>query len=165
MNSYLERLRQELEKATAGTGDLGQVPEGKWSPAQILEHLLLTYKNTDRALEKCLEQGAPLATRARLKDRFAALLVVNLGYIPSGRKAPERALPRGMAPEEVRREILPALGKMATHLDDCERLFGGRTKILDHPFLGPLTADQWRKFHWIHGRHHVRQVRERLGRA
>ncbi|MGZ4836286.1 MAG: DUF1569 domain-containing protein [Terriglobales bacterium] len=35
---------------------------------------------------------------------------------------------------------------------------------MDHPFLGPLTADEWRKFHWVHGRHHTRQIRERIGK-
>jgi hypothetical protein len=30
--------------------------------------------------------------------------------------------------------------------------------VLDHLILGPLTAAQWRKFHWIHGRHHVKQI-------
>jgi hypothetical protein len=24
--------------------------------------------------------------------------------------------------------------------------------------LGPLTGAQWRKFHLVHGRHHVKQV-------
>jgi len=24
--------------------------------------------------------------------------------------------------------------------------------------LGALTGEQWRKFHWLHGRHHVRQI-------
>jgi hypothetical protein len=33
---------------------------------------------------------------------------------------------------------------------------------MDHPFLGPLTASQWRKFHLVHGRHHARQIRERM---
>jgi hypothetical protein len=33
---------------------------------------------------------------------------------------------------------------------------------LDHPFIGPLTADQWRKFHWVHGRHHIRQMQDRM---
>jgi hypothetical protein len=28
-----------------------------------------------------------------------------------------------------------------------------------------LTADQWRRFHWIHGRHHARQIRERVGKV
>jgi hypothetical protein len=167
MNSYLERLQQELEDATgsASATDLVQAPTGKWSPAQILEHLLLTYKNTNRGLDKCREQDTPLARRVTLKDRAATLLVVNLGYVPRGRKAPERAMPRGMASDEVRQAIVPELQKMAAAFDECERKFGVRAKLLDHPFLGPLTADQWRKFHWVHGRHHARQIRERMGKS
>jgi hypothetical protein len=167
MNSCLERLRHELEDAvgSAGVGDLAKAPAEKWSAAQILEHLFLTYKHTTRGLEKCLEQGAPSATRATMKDRFATLLVVNLGYLPGGRKAPERSVPRGMPPEQVRQAIASELQKMGATLDDCERRFGARTKILDHPFLGPLTGDEWRKFHWIHGRHHARQIRERIGKS
>jgi len=167
MNSYLERLRRELEDVTGGAtvGGLAQAPAGKWSAAQILEHLFLTYQNTNRGLAKCLAQGAPLVTRATLTHRFATLLVVDLGYMPGGRKAPERVTPRGMSPEEVQQAIAPELQKMDLGLDDCERRFGARTKIMDHLFLGPLTADEWRKFHWVHGRHHARQIRERMGKS
>jgi len=167
MDSYLERLRQELEDATGGASASGMThaPAGKWNAAQILEHLFLTYKHTNGGLAKCLERGAPLATRATPKQRMATLMVVNLGYVPGGRKAPERATPRGMSPEEVQQAIAPELQRMASGLEDCERRFGARTKIMDHPFLGPLTAKQWRKFHLVHGRHHARQIRERMGKA
>lgn len=168
MNSYLERLRQELEKAMrdAGAGDLSRAPAGKWSAAQILEHLFLTYKNTNRGIVKCLEQGAPLAaTHATVNHRLGTFLVVKLGYLPSGREAPERAKPQGMSPEAVRQAILAELAKMSLGLEDCERRFGGGTKIMDHPFLGPLTSDEWRKFHWVHGKHHARQIRERMGKG
>jgi len=166
MDFSLERLRQELEDAIAGASPsaLAQAPAGKWNAAQILEHLFLTYKNTNRGMAKCLEQSAPLATRATLKHRVAALLVVKLGYLPEGRKAPERATPRGMLTEEVLCAIAPELRKMDLDLNECERRFGARTKIMDHPFLGPLTAEEWRRFHWVHGRHHARQIRERMGK-
>jgi hypothetical protein len=166
MNFSLERLRQELEDATAGASPsaLAQAPAGKWNAAQILEHLFLTYKNTNRGMAKCLEQSALLATRARLKHRVATLLVVKLGYLPEGRQAPERATPRGMPTEEVLRAIAPELQKMDLDLNECERRFGARTKIMDHPFLGPLTAEEWRRFHWVHGRHHARQIRDRMGK-
>jgi hypothetical protein len=164
MISYLERLRQELEDAIDGAsaGELALAPSGKWTAAEILEHLLLTYRHTNRALVKCLEQGAPLAGRATLKDRFATLLVVNLGYMPGGRKSPARALPQGMSPENTQRALVPELRSMALMLEDCERRFGAGTKIVDHPFIGPLTAEEWRKFHWVHGHHHARQIRQRL---
>lgn len=166
MDSYLERLRQELEDATGGAGvsALAHGPAGKWNSAQIMEHLFLTYKTTNRGTAKCLEQGSPLGTRAKMKDRFAKLVVVSLGYMPPRRKGPERVMPRGMALEEVRQAILPELQRMWSGLDDCERRFGAAAKIMDHPFLGPLTAGEWRKFHWVHGRHHARQIRERIGK-
>lgn len=167
MDSPLERLRRELEDAIGGASPsaLAQAPAGKWNAAQILEHLFLTYKNSNRGMAKCLEQGAPLATRATVRQRVAALLVVKLGYLPEGRQAPERVLPRGMPLEEVQSAIVSELQKMGAGLDDCERRFGARTKIMDHPFLGPLTAGEWRKFHWVHGRHHARQIRRRMGRS
>ena len=143
---------------------MAQALSGKWSANQILEHLFLTYKHTGRGLARCLEQGAPLVTRATLKDRVATLLVVKFGYLPNGRKAPDRATPRGMLPEEVRQGIWMQLQQMGSALDECERQFGQRAKIMSHPFLGPLTAEEWRKFHWVHGRHHARQIRERMGR-
>ena len=163
MDSYLERLRQELEEAIgdASASVIANAPPGKWSAAQIAEHLFLTYKQTNRGIAKCLEQGAPMATRGTLKDWAATLLVVKFGYLPGGRTAPERATPRGMLQEEVRQGVGAELQKMSSGLDDCERRFGYRTKIMNHPFLGPLTAEEWRRFHWVHGRHHARQIRER----
>jgi hypothetical protein len=167
MDSYLERLRKELENAiTGGSVDgLTQAPAGKWNAGQILEHLYLTYKLSNRGMEKVLAKDAPLATRATLKQRIAVLWVLNLENIPGRRDAPERLMPQGMPPEAARQAMGTELQKMVSVLDECERRFGAGTKILDHLFLGPLTVDQWRKFHWIHGRHHARQIRERMGKS
>jgi Protein of unknown function (DUF1569) len=163
MASDLDRLQRELKDAIDGLADNSQAPApaGKWTAAQILEHLFLTYTNTNRGLQKCLDKGAPLATSATLKQRVGTLLVVNLGYMPEGRKAPERAVPRGMPAEELRSKIFAEIQRMESGLDECERHFGASTELMDHPFLGPLTAGQWRKFHWVHGRHHAKQIRGR----
>ncbi|MGC1478828.1 MAG: hypothetical protein WA804_23480, partial [Terriglobales bacterium] len=138
MNSHLERLRQELEDAMGGgsASGLRQAPAGKWNAAQILEHLFLTYTATIQGTEKCLEQGAPRATRATLKDRVATLMVVKLGYFPARRKGPERVMPRGMPPEEVRQAIVPELQRMALGLDACERRFGTADENHGPPFPG-----------------------------
>ena len=163
MNVHLLQLRQELASAmeAAQHRDGVHVPAGKWTCAEILEHLFLTYKNTSRGLEKCLEKGIPLATSSTLKQRVATVAVVSFGYLPEGRKSPERAVPMGMSAEEVRATILTEIDRMESGFANCERRFGAKTKILDHPVLGPLNALQWSKFHLVHGRHHVRQMRER----
>jgi hypothetical protein len=163
MDSYLVRLRKELEDVLAdATGrSLTQAPPGKWNSGQILEHLFLSYKGTNRGLARCLEKGAPLATQATLRHRLQTLVVVTVGYMPDGVKAPQVAVPCGVPSEEVRSTIIDEIRTMESGLDECERRFGPWTKIMDHPILGPLTADQWRKLHWVHGRHHAKQIRER----
>lgn len=160
---YLQRLQQELKSATQGCapGTLAQGPAGKWNCGEILEHLYLTYHGTNKGISKCLSRGAPLATRSTAKQKLQTFVVLTLGYLPSGTEAPERARPSGKL-EAVLDIIFPEIERMDTGLAECERRFGAKTKIFDHPIFGPLSAAQWRKFHWIHGRHHARQIRERI---
>jgi hypothetical protein len=160
LDLYLQRLHGAIADATRGISSeqLTCHPEGKWCAAEVLEHLYLTYRGTVKGCERCLQQGKPLARTPTLRDWLRTTVVVSLGYMPKGRKAPERSTPRGMAAQEV----VKAIGDEITAMDDaitrCEARFGKGTRILDHAVLGPLTPRQWRKFHWVHGRHHVKQI-------
>jgi hypothetical protein len=164
MTSYLSDLERELDAAIAGAtaGALEKAPAVKWSTRLILEHLYLSYVGTNRALAKCLNAGKPLGTVPTIKQRLGTFVVTGLGYFPEGVKSPAVAVPRGVSPEEVGQNIFMEIQKMAVGFDECEQRFGGKTKILDHPILGPLNAKQWRKLHLLHGRHHIRQIRERV---
>jgi hypothetical protein len=167
MDSYFARLQQELEDAIAGASpaDLGRGPVGKWNPGQILEHLYRTYRGTNYGISKCIEKDAPLVSPATLKHRVGTFLICNLGYMPGGFKAPERARPQGMPVEKVLQSIFPELRVLESGLATLDSKFGTKQKVLNHPVIGPLTTEQWRKFHLAHGRHHARQIRERLVRA
>ena len=73
------------------------------------------------------------------------------------------ARPRGVPIEKVLAEIGAKIAEMDEIITRCEEKLGARSKLLDHPILGPLTAAQWRKFHLVHGRHHIKQIRLRRG--
>jgi hypothetical protein len=30
--------------------------------------------------------------------------------------------------------------------------------IMDHPVLGPMSPAQWARFHYIHAKHHMKQI-------
>jgi len=160
MDSYLERLQQAIASAAGGMTieELTRHREGKWSAAEILEHLYLTYAGTVKGFERCLQAGKPLGGVCTIRQRVAITLVTGLGYFPRGRKAPERSVPKGMPAEKVVAEIGPQIAAMGKLIAECEARDGSRTTVLDHPILGPLTARQWRKFHWLHGQHHVKQI-------
>jgi DinB family protein len=163
MDSYLERLHQAITCATRDLSneELTRRLERKWSVAEVLEHLYLTYTGTQKAFERCLKAGKPLAGVPTFKQRVAATAVTELGYFPKGRKSPDQVLPKGMSVEKVVADIGPQIAAMDKVIAQCEERYGSRIKVLDHPILGPLTARQWRKFHLAHGRHHVKQILER----
>jgi len=160
MDVYLRRLQDAIASATRdmSVAQLTQHAEGKWSAAEVLEHLYLTYSGTEKGFRRCLESAQPLATSLTMKQRLSKAVVLGAGYMPDGRQAPKAATPRGMPAEEVVAKIPGQIAAMDEAIARCEDLYGARRLLLDHPFLGPLTAPQWRKFHWVHGRHHVKQI-------
>ena len=83
--------------------------------------------------------------------------MVKLGYFPSGRRAPEWTRPRGLDPAEAVETIRTALIEMDSKIAEVEAKLG-KGIIAVHPVIGPLTARQWRKFHWEHTRHHMKQI-------
>ena len=160
MDSYLQWLLDAIDSATRGmdAAALTRHPEGKWSAAQVLEHLYLTYAGSVKGFERCLQEGRPMARIPTLRERVAVFAVTGMGYFPEGRKAPERTVPRGMAEEGLVAAMRAQIATMDKLITECETRFGRSTLILDHPALGPLTAREWRKFHLAHARHHMKQI-------
>jgi uncharacterized protein DUF1569 len=164
MDFYLQRLQDAISSVTEGMSPemLVRCPRpGKWSAAEVLEHLYLTYTSTIKGFEKCLAAGKPLARVPNLMDRTKTTVVVKLSYMPGGRRAPQYAMPRGLPSETVLAEVAEKIIAMDAIITVAENKFGKSCPVLDHPIIGPLQAWEWRKFHWVHGRHHIKQL-ERL---
>jgi hypothetical protein len=159
VTSKLRDLRDELTKAIDGMSpeDLSRHPEGKWSSAEILDHLNQTYRGTIKNCERCLAAGKSGSVDRKSK-RWQRRVVIWLGYMPSGRKSPVGALPRGTPVPQLTTEILENIQRMESVIEKCDREYGRGKEIAEHPVLGPLTAREWQKFHWLHGRHHARQI-------
>lgn len=160
MDPHLSQLQLEITSAVAGLTEqeLSAHSPGKWCAAEILEHLYLTYTGTTKGFQRLVETGRPRVTPPTWKQRAGALLVLGFAYLPPGREAPAMARPKGLPAETVQSGIGTKIAEMDEILSACESRFGAHTKVLDHLILGPLTINQWRKFHLIHGRHHLKQI-------
>ena len=160
MDRRLKSLQEEIRSAIVGLSpeDLSWHPPGKWCAGEVLEHLYLTYTGTTKGFSRVLEAQKVKVTPPMLTQRVGKLLVVGLSYMPPGREAPPMARPHGLPTEKVLAEIALKIGEMDEVITRCEEQLG-RGELLDHPILGPLTGAQWRKFHLVHGLHHVAQIR------
>ena len=161
MDPHLATLQSAIRSAIDGlTADqLAWHPPQKWCTAEILEHLYLTYTGTTKGFGRVLASDRPQSANPTWKNRAQSLIVLGFGYLSSGRKAPTHAQPRGLSPQQVAAEIVSKIAEMDETIARCQQKFGPRVKVLDHPFLGPFTTNQWRKFHLVHGLHHVKQIR------
>ena len=160
MHHKLAELQKVLSDAIQGMSkeELARHPAEKWSAAEILEHLNLSYVGTIKNLERCLTAGQSRASSDRGKMRWPRLLITRVGYFPGGRKSPEFVRPRGTPVEQVTSEIMQNISRMDEVISQCESRFPSGKAIADHPILGPLTATEWRGFHITHGKHHARQI-------
>jgi hypothetical protein len=160
MHPTLQQVHDLLTSATAGMTpeDWHRHPEGKWSAAQVMEHLTLTYTGTSYALRKCLAAGQPSATRPSLRQRLITFWVVGRGHFPRGIEAPAHVRPKGGPEGKSVSEALEQLAAMDAVISECEQRFGPKTKVLNHPILGPFTTPEWRRFHRLHAQHHVPQI-------
>lgn len=167
MDPHLKRLWDELNATIQGLSakEASCRPPEKWCVAEIVEHLYLTYTGTTKGLSRILDSGKPQQNAPTLPHRLRAFVVTGVGYFPKGVKSPPVATPRGLPPEKAIGEIASKIVEMDEIMSRCAAKFGAHTKILDHPVLGPFSVSQWRKFHLVHGRHHLKQIRQLRGHA
>lgn len=123
----------------------------------MLEHLYLTYTGTIKGFER-VAAGQHTPSKLTWKHRLRRFVLLTLSHMPAGREAPANTRPKGLALEKIVGELGMKIAEMDETIARCEKMFGSG-HLLDHSILGPLTAAQWRKFHFVHGLHHVKQIR------
>jgi uncharacterized protein DUF1569 len=142
--------------------DWYRAPAGKWCPAQIVEHLALGLDTSSRVFDE-RRAKPPMTRRPRtLFQRLAYVALVQVGWWPPGRKAPEMTRP---AERPDRAAVERKVREAVDRFQRLEReLLPARAGDLfvKHPVLGDLTIPEWMRFHVKHARHHAKQIVERL---
>jgi hypothetical protein len=163
MDAWLNRLRKEIEETTImlRDSDWSRAPKERWNSAQIMEHLGRSYGTTAKLLELSMGAGIPQVRPANVAELLKKLLVVKLGVFPPGAKSPAMVTPKGDPGPVALERAFTNLERMDAAIAAAEERWGSGKPIAMHPILGPLNPREWRKFHYIHGHHHLLQIRKR----
>ena len=136
-------------------------PPGKWTVAQIVEHLAVSVDLVAQLFE---ERGElpPRQRQSRPHETVLRHLVLISGRIPRGLKTVRAAVPS----EDPEPEMAAAQFRMGVelmkHLADTWPAEVRESVFLRHPYLGELNLPEWVRFHYVHSRHHMQEIRERL---
>lgn len=166
MHGILLKLQRELFDGVSDlTAEQTQMRRGagKWTIQQIFEHLLLSYAATSAVVGTRVEKGAGTKARPTPMQRVAQFAITTVGVFPQGRRAPATVMPadvpvRCLCAREMHACAAEALTEMDAALQRAEELFGGKRRVISHLVLGPMSVGQWRRFHLVHGEHHLRQI-------
>lgn len=144
-------------------GDWQRAPAGKWTPAQIVEHLAIGIDGSAQKFEERRDRPPMTRRPRRLIERIASVSILDLGWYPQGFKAPEGTVPAAvLSRAAVEAHFREGIAKWeALERDLLPRR--PRDLFLRHPRLGDLTMPEWIRFHVVHARHHARQIRQRVG--
>lgn len=138
-----------------------QGADGKWTVAQIVEHIVLSLEASAERFEKRRDRP-PMDRRSNVLQTIARNLVLRMEWFPSGGKAPAVALPSAAPdPPVLERRLRAAVARFDRLAAD---LLPARAHDLfvGHHIFGDLTLPEWLRFHVVHTRHHAKQLRERL---
>jgi hypothetical protein len=167
MNSTLTQLQREIANSLHSL-DATQTQlhpptrPDKWSIQQIIEHLLLTYSSTETAITARLAKRTPTRAKPTLTHRVFQFAVTRCLYFPTGRVAPPMVTPQPTTHPLSGEDLTQATARHLADLDllfnEAETVFGAASQCASHAVLGPLNIGQWRKFHLVHGEHHLKQI-------
>jgi len=167
MRRCLDDLQLNLRATLTGLDAqaVQQRPAGRadaWSIQQISEHLSRTYGATIAAFEDRMVKGHCTRTSASMRQLLGQFMITKLGRFPEGRVAPEAVAPRSTVAMEsgdaIFERLAARIAVMQTLLMQAEREFGRKQRCTSHMVLGPMSVDSWRRFHWVHGQHHLKQM-------
>lgn len=163
----LERLRGELNASLSGlSASQTQLrPTGwpqAWSIQEVVEHLMLTYDLAGVAFKERLAKGRPSLRPVTLKERVFQQIVIGWARFPHGRKAPEPVKPEHLSlppldGAQLAAEVAAHLAAFDAVANQAEKAFG-QVRAINHMVLGLMSVPQWRRFQWVHGRHHLKQI-------
>jgi uncharacterized damage-inducible protein DinB len=142
-------------------GQWHEAPAGRWTIAQILQHLAIGVDAIVRRLEERRDR-TDLARRATARQQLLRHLLLGVGRFPPGRKTPAATRPDDrpdpkMAAAQYRMAV-ERLAALAESLpaEQQARLF------VRHPYIGDLNLPEWVRFFYVHNRHHAQQIAVRL---
>ena len=129
---------------------------GKWTPAQIAEHLAITYEYNRGVVAGTASGGAPFFLRPLIR-RFIVDSTLKAGRFTRTGRTPKIFEPSA-APGPSGQVLARLQSAVAAFEGDVRTGQREGREVVNHPFFGKLPASDYLRLQAIHSRHHRPQL-------
>jgi len=131
--------------------------EGKWSPAQVTEHLNRTYQVIIGELKggRGIRVRSPWLLRQLLRQTVLRS-IYRKRALPKGARAPSELIPKVV--NETRSDSIERFGTLAREFEEAMNANRQTGRKLTHHIFGAIDLERGLDFIAIHIEHHHRQI-------
>jgi hypothetical protein len=163
LDDALRATRAEIEALldSVPQGRWTQRPEeGRWTIAELVEHLHRVEKGTARLLAlKANEARERGIGRETSTSSVLDALDPMMEHVAGKRVSPERVAPRGMPPEEAHRSLQQSRQELHAAIASLDGYALGEMRH-EHPIFGDIDLYQWIVFVLGHEQRHLPQLQQ-----
>jgi DinB superfamily len=163
---YIDRqadvLRAEFEAIPPERRSIRPVPD-RWSPAEVVHHVVIVERRLTKRLETLIEQARALPPERDTSSVFGVVDTDRVEVRGQRFKTGELAEPRDTDPSRVWSEFESARRDLKGVVASADGLAMSDVSA-PHPALGPLTGYGWIAFAGSHAARHAAQIKEDASR-
>lgn len=133
------------------------IAAGKWTPAQITEHVAIAFEVAGRALRgESGIPGLPRIVRPLVRSLFLRRVLKTKAF-PRNAKGPKVFAPSASPPPAP--QVIERLRRAESELEAAVNALRneGRSTI-EHPAFGRISVEEYLELNAIHTRHHMAQL-------
>ena len=160
---YVHRQTDDLRKAYDAVPPERRTvrPEpGRWSPAEIVHHLVIVDRRINQRLKSLVEEARGLP--AETEDAPQVSTIAERVSTRDRRfKTSEASEPRDTDPSRIWDDLAAVRRELEEVVATAEGVALGKV-FAPHPALGPLCGYDWLAFVGAHAARHADQIREQL---
>jgi hypothetical protein len=158
----LEDSHANLQRVLTGAEDefcSRRPAAGRWSIAEIVEHLVIIEKRVPRLLQAKLPEQELVSDTSNVQERDAEL-VERVGSYTAKVSAPDVVKPAGRykSCRQALEDFGAARQRTLAYVRSAPPYLRGR--LLSHPLLGPIDGCQWLLALAAHTQRHIKQINE-----
>jgi hypothetical protein len=136
----------------------------RWGGQEVVEHLILGFQASRQELERRLKSGESPTRSASLLQWIIKTQTCLFGSMSTGVPSPRSLRPAHFVPQDgqaLATRLVAEAEELSKVLAQSRIAFGLRPCGY-HPMYGPLRVEEWRAYHAVHCRHHLRQFRDAI---